>query len=145
MEAKTSFYDKKIKKQAFIINVYKRANLANKIFNYIYKAKCCWFFSLAWYNDFTYGNKTNKNLLLKSCWNSSGCMLKDPKFLKRQLFINIATVKYLEADKKWIVCKFALLIKWQKAKLKAIRSQNGLDNMPKSLLMSFKSISFLFG
>lgn len=135
-EAKTSSHNKKTKKQAFTTDAQKRANLPDEIFDYIHVAKCRQLFSLAWYDDFTYDDEKNRKPLPTFCCNGSGCASEDPEFLKREPFVKTVTVKYSEANREWMACRSASLTKWRKPKSEALWSQDGLDDMPESLLMS---------
>ncbi len=137
-EAETSSHNKKMKKKAFSTDAQKRANLLDEIFDYIHIAKCRWRFSLNWYNDSTYGNgdEANTKPLPIFCCNGSQCNSKDPKYLEREPFVKLVAIKYLEADRKWIACRSAMLTKWQNAKSEAVWREDDLDDMPESLLMS---------
>ena len=66
----------KSKKQTSKTDTQKRQHFPFKIFNYIPTAKCCRLFSLAWYNDQTYGSTTPNNTvqpLFTLCCNRPGC------------------------------------------------------------------------
>ena len=101
-EAKTSSHNKKMNKKAFSTDAQKRANLLNKIFDYIHVAKCCQVFSLNWYDDSTYsnGNKASTKPLPILYCNGFGCNSKDPKYLERELFVKPVAIKYLETDRE---------------------------------------------
>lgn len=127
-----------INKKVSSTNAQKRANLPNKIFDYIFVAKCCRVFSLNWYDDSTYGNNNianTKPLPILYC-NGSGCNLKDPEYLEREPFVKPVAIKYLEADREWIVSRSDTLTKWRKAKSEAVWRENDLYGMLESLLMS---------
>lgn len=142
-EAETSSLSKKMKKQASKTDAQKRANLPEEIFDYMHVAKCRRLFSLAWYDDLTYGNRPSSKPLPTLCCNASGCLSEDPDFLKREPFVKPVTVKYSEAEREWIACRFAALTEWRKEKSEAVWSKDGLDGMPESLLMSDQCLSSL--
>lgn len=75
IKAETSFHNKKMKKKASSTDAQKRANLPDKIFDYIHIVKCCRIFSLNWYDDSTYGNgnEASTKPLPTFCCNGSGC------------------------------------------------------------------------
>lgn len=125
-------------KKASSTNIQKRANLSNKIFDYIYIAKCCRIFSLNWYNNSTYGNsnKASTKLLPILCCNGSGCNLKNLEYLEKEPFVKPVAIKYLKAIRKWFIYRSDILTKWWNAKSKAILREDDLDSMPESLLIS---------
>lgn len=82
------------------------------------------------------GNKVSTKPLSILYLNGSGCNLKNLKYLERKLFVKLVAIKYLNANKEWIVCRSNTLAKWRKAKSKAVWREDDLNTMPKSLLMS---------
>lgn len=98
-DADIAFQSKQSKKQASKSDAQKRAALFYEIFDYIYVVKCRRLFSLAWYDDQTYvlANDTGTTPPLPTlCCNGPGCQSEDPEFLKRDPFVEIETIKYIE-------------------------------------------------
>lgn len=85
-------------KKALKIDIAKQANLFNKIFDYIYMAKCKRLFLLIWYNDETYTSPLT--ILLIPCCNSPSCNSEDFKYLQQAFFINIVSIKYIETERE---------------------------------------------
>lgn len=106
-------------------------------------AKCRRLFSLAWYDDLTYGDGPSSKPLSTLCCNVSECLSDDLDFLKREPFVKPVTVKYSEAERELIACRFAALTEWRKEKSEAVWSKDGLDGMPESLLMLYQYLSSL--
>ncbi len=93
---------KRAKKQASKTDAEKRAKLPDKLFDYIYAAQCRRLFSFAWYNDLTYAPNVDgvSKALSKLCCNGPNCNLKEPNFLERSPFIDIAQVKLNKAARE---------------------------------------------
>lgn len=79
----------------------KRRNLLNKIFEYIHVARCRRFFSLAWYDNITYTRFDDAGItksLPILCCNGPDCLLAKPDYLKREPFIDLTPIKFIETD-----------------------------------------------
>lgn len=87
-------------KQTSCTNEKKRDNLADKIFDYIYVARCRQLFSLAWYNDITYAEQKDglTKPLPTPCCNGPSCLSPEPEFMQKKPFISSFSVKFSEID-----------------------------------------------
>lgn len=97
-------------------NAKKRANLPDKIFDYIYNAQYRKLFSLAWYDDMTYKLSPDKAAikpLLILCYNDPACQSPEPDYLKKEPFIDSTPNKLSKAERRWIACRTAVLKKWK--------------------------------
>lgn len=134
-KAKTDLRGQKARKQAFKSNSAKRANLPNKMFDYIYTTKCQHLFSLAWYDNQTY--VLYSQTLPTLCSNSLSCNSEPPNFLNRFPFIDDTPFKLLEINREWVAYRASELKTWRAEKSKAYwLEEKIMTNIPDTLLMS---------
>lgn len=137
-EADENYIEIKKKSQACRTNVQKRAKLADKIFAYIYIARCCRLFSLEWYDDTTYApaHDRSKKLLPSNCCNGSGCLSPKSDFLRRKPFIDVTPVKYTKADREWMAYRSKVLKQWRHKTAEARWDAEGIEK-DKEMFNSF--------